>query len=426
MGSYAVLKVGGKTVSQWKTVVDPTFLFVFTSDDLTVIPVGHKNNPHDEPMMYLRATAGVLADRLELLGVFAADLDGCLGHLIGEALHETLEFLSDLNFGPGWTDLRDRDTAWLKAMTLDSWIEQTREAIAGPELHWRDWPEWPLTRLTTMWSGMDTRWLLRAVLMCCDPTDEIELDLTDLSLGGYIQDADFDPQAAAAFIFNSAAANGTPAIIVTEGVTDTEFLRDAMALRKAHLAKFVRFFDTDARPQGGAGAAVTTVKAFAAAGVNNRVVMLLDNDTAAHEAMRGLDITKLPCHYATGHLPHLESATAYPTVGATGTQPADVNGKACAIELYLGNDALTDPVTNELTPVQWGTYNRTVQRYQGELTNKGQVQQAFRAKVKAAQQDPAVMESQDWIGMDLVLDQLLALVRQCTVPFPGVVGGGLL
>lgn len=423
MGSYAVLKVGGKTVSQWKTEVDPTFLFVFTSDDLTIIPVGHEDNPYEEPLMYLRATARVLTDRLELLGVFGDDLDACLHRLIDEDLEETLELLSDL--GGGYAARQEADTAWLKSMTMDSWIEQTKEAIEGPDLHWRDWPEWPLTRLTTMWNGMDTRWLLRAVLMCCDPADEIELDLTDLSLGGYIEDSNFDPQAAAAFMFSAAAANGTPAIIVTEGVTDTEFLRDALALRRPHLTRYVRFFDTNARAQGGAGTAVITLKAFAAAGVNNRVVMLLDNDTAAYEAMRGLDLTKLPSQYATGHLPHLESATAYPTVGATGTQPADVNGRAGAIELYLGVDVLTDPVTNELTPVEWGSRNRTLKRWQGELTDKGRVQRAFRDKVLAAQQDPGAMESQDWVGMDLVLEQLLALVRQCTVPFPGTVGGGL-
>lgn len=86
--------------------------------------------------------------------------------------------------------------------------------------------------------------------MCCDSADKVELDLTDLALGGYIQDSGFDPQAAAAMMFSAAAANGTPAIVITEGVTDTEFIRDAIELRRPHLVRYVRFFDTDVRPQG--------------------------------------------------------------------------------------------------------------------------------------------------------------------------------
>jgi hypothetical protein len=62
VGSYASLRVGGKGVAQWKSEVDPTFLFVFTTDDLEVIPVGHPDNTFAEPVIYLRATAGVLAD----------------------------------------------------------------------------------------------------------------------------------------------------------------------------------------------------------------------------------------------------------------------------------------------------------------------------------------------------------------------------
>jgi hypothetical protein len=299
VGSYASLKVGGKGLAQWKSEVDPTFLFVFTTDDVHVIPVDHPDNSWGGQMLLLRATASVLADRLELLGVATTDLEGCLDYLAGDGLEDTLEVLHNLRMGGNWEELQAKDTAWLKSMTLEKWIADMRAAIFDPTpLDWHDWPEWPITRLSHMWQPLDTRWMLRAILMCCDPSDVIELDLTELALNEYIDATNFDPQAEAAFRFNAAAAaaNGNPAIVVTEGTTDTEFFRAAIELRQPHLTKFVRFFDTEIRAEGSANAAVRTVKAFAAAGVNNRVVMLLDNDTAAYEATRGLDTTKLPSH----------------------------------------------------------------------------------------------------------------------------------
>lgn len=424
MSSQAVLKVGEKVITYWPADLDPTLLFVFTSEDLTVIPVGHEDNQYDEPLHYLRARASDLIDRLELLGITEDDVDACINHLTGEALDETLSNLDHLRVGGDYAAVEKTNSEWLAAMTLDSWVEQTKAALASPDPPKEDWGNWPMTRLMTMWWGMDCRWLLRAVLMCCELDSVVELDLSALSLEGFIEDSDFDPQAAAAFMFSAAAANGTPAIIITEGTTDAEFIQSALALRKPHLTKFMRFFDPSARAQGGAGSAVATAKAFVAAGVNNRVVVLLDNDTAGHEAMRGIDVMDLPAHYATGFLPHLDSAVQYPTVGPTGSHPADINGIAGSIELYLGTDALTDPNTGDLTPVRWGSYNPTAGHHQAEWTNKSRVQKAFRTKVQAAEADPRVMEIQDWTGMDLVLDHLVLLVKQTTVPVPGIVGGG--
>lgn len=167
------------------------------------------------------------------------------------------------------------------------------------------------------------------------------------------------------------------------------------------------------------------MKAFAAAGINNRTVLLLDNDAAAHDAQRGLNKTQLPSHYATGHYPHLPAAVAYPTIGGTGSQISDVNGAGGSIELYLGRDVLTDPRTNELTQVRWTAFIPAVQKYQAEVADKAAAQQAFRAKVAAARQNPEIMASQDWEGMDLVIERLLALVKRCTVPVPGFAGRGL-
>jgi hypothetical protein len=83
--------------------------------------------------------------------------------------------------------------------------------------------------------------------------------------------------------------------ILTEGVTDRRVLEASLKLLYPHLAEYYAFMDFDgANAPGGAGQLVNTVKAFAGAGIANRVIALFDNDTAARSALRGLEGVSLP------------------------------------------------------------------------------------------------------------------------------------
>jgi hypothetical protein len=84
----------------------------------------------------------------------------------------------------------------------------------------------------------------------------------------------------------------------------------------------------------------------------------------------------LPDNFLILTLPDLKFAKRYPTVGPNGTLKTDINGRACGIELYLGTAALTGE-DGELTPVQWGGYEKKVKRYQGELADKNLVEERF-------------------------------------------------
>ena len=75
-------------------------------------------------------------------------------------------------------------------------------------------------------------------------------------------------------------------------------------------------------------------------------------------------------------LPPSSVGSNYPTTGPQGVAYMDVNGMACSIELYLGRDALSDEAGN-LRPVRWTGWNRKMERYQGEVEGKAQVEQRF-------------------------------------------------
>jgi hypothetical protein len=422
VGSWANLKVGGQEVFHWKSEVDPTFLFLFTRDDVTYTPLEDPDDdPYANPTLLLRASAKVLIDRLDALGISAQDLAGCLEHAIDEET-ESLAGTSFASLGVrevGGTidDLRD--------LTYEKWVERVRVALLTYVPFERDYGDYTkLAPLMNLWEDFDPRWLLRALLEACDPDDEVLLDLTDLELGGYLAAYDFDPQTAATVMFSLALLHGTPAVVITEGTNDAEFLKTAIEIRRPHLANFVRFYDFGV-VAGGASVALNTVKSFAAAGVNNRVIVLLDNDTAAREALRGLRNVNLPGHYAIAHYPASDLAANYPSTGPTGSHTGDVNGLAGSIELYLGKDVLADPATGNLRPVVWGPRIAALDAYQGEVAGKGAIHDAFRAKAAAARQNPAVVAAQDWSGLDAVLDALMGQLRTCGVPDPADRGGRL-
>jgi hypothetical protein len=356
VGSWANLKVGNQDVFHWKSEVDPTFLFLFTRDDVTYTPLDDPDDdPYANPTLVLRATATVLAERLDALGISAGDLAGCLEH----AVHEEIESLHELGSALGDPEEIGRAVQDLRDLTYEKWVKRVRAALPTYvpfEPAYRDYTK--LAPLMDLWDDFDPRWLLRGLLEACQPDDEILLDLTDLDLGGYLAAYDFDPQTAATVMFSVALLNGTPAVVITEGTSDAEFLQAAIEIRRPHLASFVRFYEFSV-VAGGASAALNTIKSFAAAGVNNRVIVLLDNDTAAREALRGLRHVALPSHYAVAHYPAIGLASNYPSVGPTGRHTGDVNGLAGSIELYLGVDVLTDSATGPSAAGRLGNPHRS-------------------------------------------------------------------
>jgi hypothetical protein len=242
------------------------------------------------------------------------------------------------------------------------------------------------------------------------PDDEtITLDIANIAEGGWI-DPTVDPQSFAGDFVSYASYGGIPPIVLTEGSFDVEVLTAAVRIRRPHLKGFIRFPDFASRPEGGAAALRQTVRAFASAGVPNRIIALFDNDTAARDVVRAIDRTSLPANIVVAHLPELPLAEHYPTEGPQGHRGMDVNGLAASIELFLGADVLTHG--ESLLPVRWGGFFERLGSYQGEVTEKRTIQEAFRKKVKEADRSAASVAGQDWSGVDLILNHIVDLLTR--------------
>ncbi|MEL6192860.1 MAG: hypothetical protein AAFR66_12455, partial [Bacteroidota bacterium] len=170
-------------------------------------------------------------------------------------------------------------------------------------------------------------------------------------------------------------------IVLTEGKTDTEFIKTGLQLFFPHLAGFYHFIDFEnSRYEASASRLVHTIKSFVGSGIKNLIIAIFDNDAAAMKELNNLRNVNLPSNIKILQYPLIEWAKSYPSIGPTGLQEMDVNGLAGSIEMYLGKDCLQD--NGGFIPIQWINYIDSIGKYQGVLLKKAEVQKKFRKKVK--------------------------------------------
>jgi hypothetical protein len=250
----------------------------------------------------------------------------------------------------------------------------------------------------------DHRSFIRAAIEVVGTDADLVYDLTDLIAVGYLE-AHEDLCAEACWRI-SEDPTIQKIVILTEGKSDQRVLESSLRLLYPHLAQYYSFMDFDsARVAGSASELVKTVKAFIGAGINNRIVALFDNDTAAYSAIRALNGVKIPDNVRVLHYPNIQVAQNYPTLGPQGTVKMDVNGLAGSLELYFGLDVLTRD-DDTLTPIQWRGYDQALGQYQGELLDKAELQKKFERKLQSCQRDRGFINQSDWSGIQAILDLL--------------------
>ncbi len=252
----------------------------------------------------------------------------------------------------------------------------------------------------------DVRLVIRLACEVAPPNTNVVQDITDIVYsGGYYKECEAVCEKETRALISGYPEN-SPIIILTEGSTDASILKEALVLLYPHLSAYYSFFDFQSSgAKGGTGPLVLLVKSFVAAGITNRVIALLDNDTAALEAKGVLDKISLPPNIAVLHYPDLELLRSYPTLGPGGLVPLDINGLAASIELYFGEDVLCLE-QDTLTPIQWKGYNSTLNQYQGKVLQKKRLHAAFQKKLKRCKADPQVLQDTDWSGLSAILQEI--------------------
>jgi len=428
MGSYSELKLGVFRIGSIKNEIDPFIMTLYRETDKRVkfvktsAPEFQDNYDTEgveedeiELVQYV-CPAHVIRDRLELMGftkqvaetgfqnglqIEIERFEGYLTKSHGDAFQEVVQLLKTLTL-----------SKWQQSLQKIYQQNLQQKRYGDPTLSELD----PLLRymLTQEWygfPGFDYRHFIRLLTDICDVGEELVYDLTDLHLGGWIDGAD-DLVNYAEDVIADGFDISRRVIVLTEGNSDRWILERSLKLLYPHLVDYFRFLDFEgARIGGGAGALANIVKAFAGAGIVNRIIALFDNDTAAESAITTLKSISLPDNIAVLQYPTLTLANQYPTLGPTGLFAMNVNGLAGSIELYLGADVLVDAEGN-LLPIQWRGYDAKLGKYQGEIMDKANILERFNSKLSICESDTSKIPEYDWEGIKAIFTEMRRAFHQ--------------
>ena len=186
----------------------------------------------------------------------------------------------------------------------------------------------------------------------------------DVLEGGWIEEEDVAPGLSAEDRY----------LVVTEGSSDSAILRKSLGLVFPDVADFFDFIDmSEHYPFTGTGNLVNFCKGLARMGIQNKVLVVFDNDAVGREALDKLTGVPLPERMTVTTLPSMDYLRRFRTLGPGGPVYEDVNGRAASIELYL-DLRYGGP---KKPAVRWTSYNDRLGTYRGELIKKEQYVRAF-------------------------------------------------
>lgn len=382
MGSYCTIEFDNFEICSAKSVVPADFAALFQeSDRAPQASSPSKCEPNETTYRYVASRQTVLR-RLGLLGATREAAE----RAFEQWLHAERDQWAD-NAAEGWGE----ETATAASnLTLAEWRRRVPSVLATRYQHGSSSRE-PTDEIDSrlrdhdvsdswLWfDGYGTPISLRLILEACTEVTSISLDISELVANGYYKTErplDLEARLNVFTAYNPLS----PTLILGEGSSDLAVLRLSLPVLYPELTDYFTFFNHgELNVEGGAGFLVKMLKAFGGAQMADRMVALFDNDTAGRASLRQAQALKLPANIVVTCLPVCETARTYPTIGPQGEHTMDVNGLAAGIEMYLGREALTR--RGELRPVRWTGYDRGTDSYQGEVEGKGEVFEAFKARL---------------------------------------------
>lgn len=181
--------------------------------------------------------------------------------------------------------------------------------------------------------------------------------------------------------FHPGARRRQAILIATEGSSDTRIIKRAMDFIHPDISDFFRFIDIDEKHHfWGTGNLVKFTESLLRVDIQNKILILLDNDAEGVGAYRKLEKLKLPVNMRSMLLPHLDEFKKFPTIGPEGTKKSDINGRAVAIECYLDLRIPNQPPAM----VRWSNYKKDIDSWQGALEHKDSYMKYFLEQSKEA------------------------------------------
>lgn len=200
--------------------------------------------------------------------------------------------------------------------------------------------------------------------------------------------------------FTAGPSRRETTLIATEGSSDAHILKHALELRRLDVADFFSFIDVnESHPFSGTGSLRKFAEGLVRIDIQNRVIILFDNDAEGVDAYRKLQTIRMPSNMTTALLPDHESLKSVPARGPEGTVLSDINGRAAAIECYLDLNLPDRPPATVL----WSNYKVDVDAWHGALEYKT----SYAGRFLALTSETAT--GYDFRRIDAVLDHLVTV-----------------
>lgn len=411
MGSYAALTIGKYDFLLSKNSLDPSLLCIYNTNDKKIDK--YYDEEGEEHVRYsYQTTVGKAKQCLDVIGYTIVESKKCFERYKGE-----VEFEFEYNFEDNAQEKDNEFTfeAWSDAVLevskhlidngidydgLKKIIEQIDKDKEFHKYLVANSVSWDSELYFGMPYEMDAWNVIRIIMENLSDETKITLDYTDLVDGGW-----YDPEQEIETFY------GQRIIVMTEGKTDSKVISKSMEILYPHLYHFFYFMDFDiSKAQGSTNFLTHYIKAFIGAGISNKIIALFDNDSAARSEILNLRDIRIPHNIRVATLPNIELANEYPTIGPYGDHCVNINGLACSIELFLGENILRDE-NGQLTPVIWKGYIERIGKYQGEIINKDNIQQLFFSLVNEIETGKRLSNAHDWREMEVLLQMIFNIFK---------------
>jgi len=176
-------------------------------------------------------------------------------------------------------------------------------------------------------------------------------------------------------------------LVVTEGSSDTYIIHKALEILMPDIHDFFYFVDMEnSYPFTGTGNVFRFCQGLASINIQNKVLIILDNDAEGVYTYEKCKKLKLPGEMHICLLPRHKEFERIKTVGPSGEMYEDVNERGVAIECFLDFGDKEEPI------LRWISYNQSAGKYHGILENKEKYTKVFKRNIGKANYDSGKLE----------------------------------
>lgn len=420
MGQYSKLLISAYEICRTLDEIDPFILILFQAEDLKCFSrqIVTKHYDYEENAAIFRNKAFVIRERLNLMGISLRMAKESFDKGKMYEIEKITKFLKSSDFGSNH-DFKIRleaELGILSSASFEDFLEACKQILNKNNRNTDSNPRSQSDKNAILdylfEEGLnfkrfpyffDERTLLRAILEIAPDETFVEYDVSDLYDDDYIEEYSEEIYANNIYPNFPVYKYFEKIIILAEGSTDIQFIKDSLNILYPHLSDYFSFMDFRiVNSSGSAGSLISIVKSFIGANIKNRIIVLFDNDKVGNDCVASLLKHSIPENIKIITYPDIELAENYPVKEGDNVSLQNINRKAGSIELYLGRDVLLK--NNEFIPVEITKRSGDNQIITYCITNKKEIKKKFKKKVKNGTKN---MKVENWKEMDLLLKAIL-------------------